>query len=1073
MRHRNGLYLTLFIGLCMSVTVSAQAETVTYQYGFDNAFVTNYTGSEDNVLVRGNDDASGASNYNYGGYDKLIVGDVGWSNTTKERSVLRFDLSSFAGKYVAINSVTLRLRKLDATSKEVNVYQVLSANSAWKEGTKVGTAGSETSCWRYRTYNTNSWAGSAGCGTSGTDYNATALATVSTSTAGFVDFTFSGSSEDLKNLIDLWSGDQGSNAGILLRATTESSTYTCFVSNENDAGTGRLDEWRPQLIIDYEPLSHAANLDIPSLFDFCFDSYGTDYTYYPPSSSLLEEHYPYFPTPHVENWCPDTEWEPLYDYQESVNGIISMLLVNTTAPINGTMNPDALEEVMDYLDDEEYYLDYVFADFEAEDKDEDTEEMVDLVRAHDNPAINTARIGNYDDFPGEINHGFWFKYDLEPQRIRTIETDNRHAFYLNSGLDVAMPSLYPYTAYKMHCTTAGGNPWDIDEIIAMNSDPGENIRYALFWGPLAKYTCAKSALPEGHLIIPWMGAYVYYSSYPADPPSKADCRALLQHVRLRGADGYYIWHIGEEPDLNTNYTDQPEYVADMYDNAWQPFDWFFDQYAGVSEVLNCSNDYDDLMASKTSGLIWSGIRKGNHCLFIFSNFDDQANTIPLPSDIENLPANSPSIPAGEHLIMDYVIGPLGYFKLDENTGYTVANTMSNLTSGTESGATWTTGKFGYALAFDGSDDYVSLGDQLDLGTDDRSISLWVKTSDTSSTGRCILSKGNSLSVNQHSIYLLPDGRLRAVMNINGTGRTITASSSVQINDDEWHHIAVTIDRSDKMSLYVDGSCKGTVDIRAVEDVDAQNSDNFYLGRTSGGDYFPGTIDEVKIYTGVLSAQEVFDEYAEVAFSARLDEMQGDDLYDDTLNENDGTISGGVIRETGGKSGGFLTLDDSNDDVSFGDVLDLGLKDRTISLWFKTDIVTSRYRSILSKGSSITDNQHTIHLLPDGRVRVLMKADQTYYTANNATALDDGEWHHIAVTIDRSDLMSLYVDGSLKDTEDISDVENSDFQTAYPLHLGRTGDGNIYYYFPGSIDEVKIYGRVLSGDEIEDLYEAGE
>jgi Concanavalin A-like lectin/glucanases superfamily len=727
------------------------------------------------------------------------------------------------------------------------------------------------------------------------------------------------------------------------------------------------------------------------------------------------------------------DWMSLYDYQDANNGINGLMLLNSTGPYDGSSDTQVLDTVMDYIDTNGYYLDFVFADFESTTEDENCEEMVDQVRAHSNSTINSAYIGNYGEYPGATDYS---------ESRGNYDRTARHNFYVNSGMDIAMPPLYPRTAYRNHAVR--------DDL---HADLCVSIAHALFWTPLERFTIAKNALPVGHVLIPWMGGLVDNPGYVAPIPTKTECRSLLKHVRLRGADGYYTWSHGD----NTNYTDWADYYDDMYANAWEPLDWFFD-YPGKEEILN-------LTTNKTGGIEWSGIRRGNRCLFVFSNYTSTSAQIDLPDNIENIPDMSPSIASGEHFVMDYVVGPLTQWKLDENTGSTAANEMAGSVDGNITGTVWVSGKSGSALSFDGVDDGVNMGDVLDLGSSDRSISLWFKTSDTTSVSRCILSKGYSTTGNQHSIYLVSSGELYALMDISGTDRVVR--SNITVNDGQWHHIALTIERDDFMKMYLDGELTSSTDISMDSAVDAQNSYNFYIGRTfkNDGQPFPGSIDEVKIFTGVLSAQEVLDDYA-CTFNSLLDERQGTSIKDDSIYSHAGTLSGGAVWENG-KFGSALTFDGIDDNIAYGDVLDLGTEDRTVAMWFKTT-ATGIYKVLISKGYSSTSNAHSIFLY-NGTLCALMDISGTDRIANSGSkVVDDGNWHHVILTIDRDDAMKMYVDGEVTGTVDISADSAIDSQSTYGFYIGRSHKGQ---YFPGSIDEVKIYKQALSATQVDDLYES--
>jgi hypothetical protein len=273
---------------------------------------------------------------------------------------------------------------------------------------------------------------------------------------------------------------------------------------------------------------------------------------------------------------------------------------------------------MDYLDSQGYRFDYCFADFESETRNENTLEMVDQVRAHSNPNISGARIGNYGDFPGPI--------DLSPPYTGRVDRADKHEFYLTSGLDVAQPNCYPYEYYSTH-TNSG----------IWGSEISPNVRSALFWAPLEKYSVAKRYLPDGHELIPWINAFVPWDGYEAPPPPEADRAALLEHMRLRGADGYYS--LGSmNPDLP-----REEYMQELQ-LAWHGLDDFFAPADEVT-ILNLATD-------KKRGLEWSGQRRGDTVRILVSNLGNVTERVDLPA-IGGLPDYTPYVSPGEHLWLNY------------------------------------------------------------------------------------------------------------------------------------------------------------------------------------------------------------------------------------------------------------------------------------------------------------------------------------------------------------------------------------------------------------------------------------
>jgi hypothetical protein len=81
----------------------------------------------------------------------------------------------------------------------------------------------------------------------------------------------------------------------------------------------------------------------------------------------------------------------------------------------------------------------------------------------------------------------------------------------------------------------------------------------------------------------------------------------------------------------------------------------------------------------------------------------------------------------------------------------------------------------------------------------------------------------------------------------------------------------------------------------------------------------------------------------------------------------------------------------------------------------------------------------------------------------SVAISIGTWYHAVVTVNASNLLTFYVNGS--------QVGSSITQTIYSsgLMIGCVQDGGGSYPFSGYMDDYRIYNRVLSGSEITAIY----
>lgn len=141
----------------------------------------------------------------------------------------------------------------------------------------------------------------------------------------------------------------------------------------------------------------------------------------------------------------------------------------------------------------------------------------------------------------------------------------------------------------------------------------------------------------------------------------------------------------------------------------------------------------------------------------------------------------------------------------------------------------------------------------------------------------------------------------------------------------------------------------------------------------------------------------------------------------------------------------------------------GSGSRTVEAWIKTTVTSiGNQQVIVDWGTFGTSTRFTMNLLQNNSLRVEVSGGSVQGT----TAINDGEWHHVAVTYDASASpnTTLYIDG---------EVENSGSMTvntgsSEDVMIGRrTNDGfNNFKSFTGSIDEVRIWDFARSQTEIE-------
>ena len=286
-----------------------------------------------------------------------------------------------------------------------------------------------------------------------------------------------------------------------------------------------------------------------------------------------------------------------------------------------TTSPNAIDTVLAYVPD----MEFVFMDLEGHTLD-DVEPNVLEVIARSRAVNPDIRAGNYNHFPGEYDGSL--PYESQADRTNDYYGADLNEIYLTSGLDIAMPSCYPYEYHERHILPGqygGFSP---------------NKRAALFWAPLERLSVAKRNLPGGHMLMPWIAPFIAWDGYDAPAPPMPDVAALTQHFRLRGADAFYSYSPGAD--------DHPDFSGESYRQfvrtVWRRLDRYFEG-SSVVEVLN-------LETNKTAGIEWSGIRNGDQIVILASNLGVEDPAVVALPEIAGLPPTI-SVPLNEHVLFQF------------------------------------------------------------------------------------------------------------------------------------------------------------------------------------------------------------------------------------------------------------------------------------------------------------------------------------------------------------------------------------------------------------------------------------
>ena len=366
--------------------------------------------------------------------------------------------------------------------------------------------------------------------------------------------------------------------------------------------------------------------------------------------------------------------------------------------------------------------------------------------------------------------------------------------------------------------------------------------------------------------------------------------------------------------------------------------------------------------------------------------------------------------------------------------------------------------------------------------------------------------GNYDSASNDAITMSEDNPNKIKINTKNGGTYVAGSSTIAVSSGTTYYIRIqrTSATDIKLSAFTDSartihtsgspvtaSNAGIANITGLTYVQHQNQ------TTGGGGTSNFEITDLKIYNNSTSAPTTatwignFDLTGLKAYY-KFDESSGNIINQatsvgssDSLGSNaDMTISGATYSKTG-KIGNALSFDGSNDYGTLGSSLSQwnlfhGTGDWSINFWINYDEFVAESRFFSNMDSTETRG---INFAvgwsgnPDGQIGLSIKSDNGFMTNNGGIGFGTdisgtGTWVMITLVADYSDTTNtytVYLNG-VAGSSVARAVAGSTGDSEYSLKLASRGN-YADKFFDGLFDEMTIWSRVLTADEITSLYNA--
>jgi len=447
-------------------------------------------------------------------------------------------------------------------------------------------------------------------------------------------------------------------------------------------------------------------------------------------------------------------------------------------------------------------------------------------------------------------------------------------------------------------------------------------------------------------------------------------------------------------------------------------------------------------------------------------------------------------------------GAAGIWRFDEGSGSNVTDSSGNGNTGYVNGPTWITNsscKYGSCLSFDGSNDYVSFPNTIEAATSNnlQTFEGWVYNYGSSAWS---IFGSNADSTGKFHLYVY-GGNTSVTFYPSYYGGTSndgpdTVSQTVSVG---WHHIAVVKTAAKKFDVYFDGT-----KIINQANREATLASNFNLGRSYATAYWPGTIDEFRIYPRALTDTEIKEHYqsqvskyyddfgtaagkfyryfgvedsstnlqpitpANTVLHLRFNDNSTVNVTDYSGYGNNGmTVGASWFTNSSCKTnlGSCMNFDGStNDYITMVNSATLNIsRQYTIVAWVNTRNTTGP-TEIIRKPSGSYTNYYL--LIENSKFEVCHTNVTNWNCTSGTTTPIAGQWYYV-VGVFNGTHQIIYVNGSLENAQARNGLPD---MNGGSVTVGLTPNSNRPWN--GIIDEVLVINRSLTSDEVKQLYLGG-
>lgn len=285
--------------------------------------------------------------------------------------------------------------------------------------------------------------------------------------------------------------------------------------------------------------------------------------------------------------------------------------------------------------------------------------------------------------------------------------------------------------------------------------------------------------------------------------------------------------------------------------------------------------------------------------------------------------------------------------------------------------------------------------------------------------------------------------------------------------------------SDDIQLVTAGTVRQRIDsdidfFEPVSITTNTDSDNvFFVEASDGTDVFnlDSNSNRTTVYGDLVSTtiHQVSDDGLHFGMTFNSETTNSTTVFDSSRYAHNGTVSGATLTAGSYNGSSCFDFDGTDDRIDISSVLPIAFDTDafTVSMWVKAGSTVENNQFFSLSDADNTNNFIAFRILSGGTLNYIIRGTGVSVTQSATGTYDDNEWHHVVATYDNPNLI-VYADGENvgSTTGDASSINTSLMDSAY---LGYFIYSVADYYFDGCLDSPMIYDRVLSAEEVSQLY----